>query len=315
MKKVLILLFSVFLSVSFLGCSSQLADIVGEVNGDVITRQQFNQQYNIIKVNYESQQSVTLDEKNDKDVIQKLKDQAFSDLVLQKLLWQEAEKKEIKVSEEEIDADLNHIKESQSQEGEDGYEKFLEKAGLNEKQLREQIKTQQLYWKLYNEVTSNVKVSEEEIRNFYDDNLDTFKEQEGIQIFHILVSSETEAEDILAKLNQGEDFSKLASKYSTCPSKENGGDLGIVNENTGFVQEFKDAALKLKPGAITAQPVKTEFGYHIIKAGERKEARTKAFEEVENEIMLRLQQEKRYQAFNDYLENLHNSADIKDNRN
>jgi len=315
MKKVLILLFSVFLSVSFLGCSSQLADIVGEVNGDVITRQQFNQQYNIIKVNYESQQSVTLDGKNDKDVIQKLKDQAFSDLVLQKLLWQEAEKKKIKVSKEEIDADLNHIKESQSQEGEDGYEKFLEKAGLNEKQLREQIKTQQLYWKLYNEVTSNVKVSEEEIRNFYDDNLDTFKEHGGIQIYHILVGSETEAEDILAKLNQGEDFSKLASEYSTCPSKENGGDLGLVNETTGFIKEFKEAALRLEPGEITEQPVKTEFGYHIIKAGEKKEERTKAFEEVKNEIMLSLQQEKKYQVFNEYLENLHNSADIKDNRN
>ncbi len=315
MKKLLIIVFLVFTSIIFWGCGSPKADdVIGEVNGDPINRLEYDQQYNIIKFNYESQQSASLDEKANKDVIEQLKEQAFNDLVLQSILHQEADKREIKISKEEIDNDLDYIKESQTQDNKDGYKQFLEKLELNEQQLRKQIETQQIYWKLYNEVTSDVKVGEDEAEKYYNDNPDSFKEPGGIEISHILVSDESQAKDILTRINKGENFAKLAGEYSTCPSKDNGGDLGIINESTEFAEEFKDAALKLKPGEITEQPIKTDFGYHIIKAGEKKEEKTKTFDEAKDEIVLGLQQEKEYQVFNDYLENLHKDAKIKDNR-
>lgn len=314
MKKIIFIMF-LALAVFLGGCGSPKAeDVLGEVNGDNITREEYDLQYHILKMNYENEQAQKLDKKKDQEIIEQLEDQAFNELVLQGILKQEAGKKKLKVSKEEIDADLNYIKEMQKQDNENGFEEFLSKMGLNEKQLCEQIETQLIYWKLYGEITSDVKVDEEETKEFYDKNIETYKEPAGIEISHILVNSEKDAKDIIAQLDKGEDFAKLAGKHSTCPSKEKGGDVGIVNESSGLVKEFKDAALKLKPGEITKTPVKSEFGYHIIKAGKMQSEKTKPFEEVKNEIKLKLQQEKSYGVFNSYLEGLHKSAKIKDNR-
>ncbi len=72
----------------------------------------------------------------------------------------------------------------------------------------------------------------------------------------------------------------MAKEYSIDTSnKDQGGDLGIVNEDTQFVPEFKTAALALQPGEYTKEPVKSDYGYHIIKAGEKKEAQQKTFDE------------------------------------
>ena len=314
MKKIIFITF-LALAVFLGGCASpQAEDVIGEVNGDNITRAEYDLQYNMLKLNYENEKSQKLDVKKDKEIIRQLGDQAFNELVLQGILKQEADKKKIKVSQEEIDADLNYIKEMQSQDNDKGFEEFLSKMGLNEKQLREQIETQLIYWKLYGEITPDVKVDEKEIKEFYDKNIQTYKEPAGIEISHILVNNEKDAKNIITQLNKDEDFAELAAEHSICPSKEKGGDLGIVNESSGLVKEFKDAALKLKPGEITKNPVKTEFGYHIIKAGQEQEEKTRSFEEVKNEIRLKLQQEKSYELFNSYLEDLHKSAKIKDNR-
>ena len=85
-----------------------------------------------------------------------------------------------------------------------------------------------------------------------------------IRVYHILVSKEFEAQDLLRSLKEGKSFEELAKKYSTCPSSQEGGDLGDVNPNR-LDDDFADAALALKPGEISAKPVRTRFGYHLIK--------------------------------------------------
>lgn len=84
-----------------------------------------------------------------------------------------------------------------------------------------------------------------------------------VRASHILVNSEKETKDILAKLNLGENFEELAKKYSTCPSGRKGGDLGWFGKGM-MVKEFEDASFSAKDGDVTG-PVKTQFGYHIIK--------------------------------------------------
>ena len=84
-----------------------------------------------------------------------------------------------------------------------------------------------------------------------------------IRASHILVSTLEEAEKVLSEIKSGGDFGELAKKYSKCPSKENGGDLGYF-EKGQMVKEFEDAAFSLNEGEISGI-VKTEFGYHIIK--------------------------------------------------
>jgi len=81
---------------------------------------------------------------------------------------------------------------------------------------------------------------------------------------HILVKTQQEAADILARINRGESFSKLASEKSLCPSGKRGGDLGTFGRGR-MVREFESAAFALEKGSVSPQPVKTQFGWHIIK--------------------------------------------------
>ena len=89
-----------------------------------------------------------------------------------------------------------------------------------------------------------------------------------VRASHILVSSEREANRILDELRKGKDFSGMARRYSTCPSGKGGGDLGFFGKGQ-MVKEFEDAAFSLKEGELS-KPVKTDFGYHIIKVTARK---------------------------------------------
>lgn len=90
-----------------------------------------------------------------------------------------------------------------------------------------------------------------------------------IRASHILVSTLEAANQVLDELKEGNDFEELAKKYSSCPSSENGGDLGLFSKGQ-MVKEFEDAAFSLKIGEIS-KPVKTQFGYHIIKVTERED--------------------------------------------
>jgi len=321
MKKIAALVLILFIGIWMVGCTgTEDADIIGEVNGMKISRAEYEQRCSLLQASYEMQQraaeGLSEDEEIEipEDVAAQLQDRAFDDMVYLKLMVKEAEDKGIEVNKEELDEAVNEFKQMQSRMGEDGYEKFLNQTGLDEEELRNEMKMDQIISKIQAEVTADVKVSEEEIRNYYDENIETFKQPAGIRIYHILVDSEELANDLLEKLNGGEDFSQLAMENSTCGSAPNGGDLGIVNETTNFVQEFKDAALKLEPGEITQTPVKTKFGYHIIKAGDRQEESIKAFEDVKNSLMLQLQQEKENQTFTDFIEGLHTQADVSDYR-
>ena len=85
-----------------------------------------------------------------------------------------------------------------------------------------------------------------------------------IQVSHILVDKEYEAQDILRALNEGKSFEDLARKYSKCPSAQQGGDLGLIDSQR-LDETFEDAALALKAGETTKKPVRTRFGYHLIK--------------------------------------------------
>lgn len=311
--KHIILIIGIMMFFMVAGCN-KTENVVGEVNGDKITNQQFEQRFTLIKASVESNQGSKLDEKKDQKVIQQIKDQTFNDLVLQSLIKQDAKKQGIDVNTKDVDASLTQIKEARNQQDKNGYKQFLKDFGLDENGLRDELKNELLYQKIQEKATAGISVSDADVKQYYEKNKSTYLQPGGIEIYHILVKTENEANDILMKLKGGGDFAQLAKQYSLDSSKNNGGDLGIVNENTNFVPEFKTAALKLKPGEITSSPVKSQFGYHIIKAGDRKPAYQKSYEEVKNEIKAQLEKDKKDAAFNKYLSNLKSKAKIKDMR-
>lgn len=107
--------------------------------------------------------------------------------------------------------------------------------------------------------------------------------EEEVHARHILVDSEDQAKKIIAELEKGGDFTALAKEYSKDPAKENGGDLGFFKKGD-MVPEFADAAFALKPGEITKTPVKTQFGWHVIKLEETRVAPPPSFEQAHDEI-------------------------------
>ncbi len=113
-----------------------------------------------------------------------------------------------------------------------------------------------------NKLLTSVTVTDEEARAYFDAHSALFKKPETARASHILVSSKEEAEKILGEIKAGADFKEAAAKYSSCPSKNAGGDLGEFTRGR-MVPEFDAAVFNMAPGEITG-PVQTQFGYHLI---------------------------------------------------
>ncbi len=133
-------------------------------------------------------------------------------------------------------------------------------------------------------------VSDADIRKEYDSIKARLGEKE-YKARHILVDTEDQAKAIIAKLQAGEKFEDLAKESKDPGSKERGGDLGWANPGM-FVKPFSDAMISLEKGKFTPQPVKSDFGYHIIKLDDVRALKTPSFEEVKPQIQQRLQQQK-----------------------
>ena len=126
------------------------------------------------------------------------------------------------------------------------------------------------------------------------------------------MKTKEEAEEIIERLKKGEDFGTLAQELSIEPAaRETKGSLGFINEKNNLVDEFKAAALKLKPGEITEEPVKTQFGFHVIKAFEERQPYVEPFEQVKDQAELLARQAKENQAWIDYVSDLRKQAKIE----
>ena len=126
-------------------------------------------------------------------------------------------------------------------------------------------------------------VSEDALRALYKEEIKKIDAFEQIQASHILLKTKEEANEVIALLEKGVDFSELAKKRSTGPSAVNGGDLGFFSRGQ-MVPEFEIAAYKLNPESYTKEPVKTQFGWHVIKAGLRKNSEIPSFELLESKL-------------------------------
>ncbi|WP_139905961.1 peptidylprolyl isomerase [Clostridium thermarum] len=166
----------------------------------------------------------------------------------------------------------------------------------------ENIKRELLTQYAIHKVLSQTVVTDEEAGKFYKDNMSLFLQQDGVSARHILVSELDQANEILSKLKNGMDFAEAAATYSTCPSKERGGELGFFTKGR-MVPEFEEAAFGLEVGEIS-EPVKTQFGYHIIQVMEKKPACLKSLEEAKPEIIERLKNQKQNQIYGAYVESL-----------
>ena len=163
---------------------------------------------------------------------------------------------------------------------------------------------------LQKEVEEKATVSEEEVKTFFDNNEEKFRIGTEIKASHILVETEDEAKDILDKINNGEKFEELAKAHSKdSGSAVNGGDLGYFGRGK-MVPEFERAVMSLNTGEISS-PVKTRFGFHVIKLTDIKEGEPANFEQSKGSIQKQLITTKRKQLFDSYIESLKDSGNIE----
>ena len=135
-----------------------------------------------------------------------------------------------------------------------------------------------------------------EAKTYYDSNKDQFVTGVTVNASHILVDNEDSAKDILAKLQNNEiSFEDAAKQFSKCPSAERGGNLGDFGKGQ-MVPEFDEACFSMEVGELKG-PVKTDFGYHVIKLNAKNESKTIAFEEIKQQIKERLLAEKQQAAY------------------
>ena len=151
---------------------------------------------------------------------------------------------------------------------------------------------------------ANVSVSDKDAETYYNENKEQFVSGDSVNASHILVDTEEKALEILADIKAGKvTFEDAAAANSSCPSKANGGNLGDFGRGQ-MVPEFDEAVFAMEIGAITDAPVKTQFGYHLIKLNSKKESEVIAFESIKDEIKEGLLGEKRRAAYDSKINQL-----------
>ena len=138
--------------------------------------------------------------------------------------------------------------------------------------------------------------TDEEVKQYYEENKEHFVAGEAVNASHILVDSEDKAKELLDKINAGEvSFEDAAREHSSCPSKENGGNLGEFTRGQ-MVPEFDTAVFSMETGEVRG-PVKTQFGFHLIKLNSKKEATTYEFDAIKDQLKGMVTKEKQQKAY------------------
>ncbi|TMU87198.1 foldase [Bacillus sp. BHET2] len=205
-------------------------------------------------------------------------DGALDTLIAEKIVKLESEKKELTVKDSEIEKELESIKDSY--DSDEAFNEALASSGSNLESVKGNIRSFLLTEKL---LKDRISITEDQIKEYFETNKDTFAQQEQIEASHILVDDEKTAQEVKKKIDDGGDFAELAKEYSSDTSNaESGGELGYFGKGE-MVTEFDDKAFAMKKGEIS-DPVKTEFGYHIIKVTDKKEAKEAVLSDHKDEI-------------------------------
>jgi peptidyl-prolyl cis-trans isomerase C len=214
-----------------------------------------------------------------------------------------AEELNVTVTDADVDKRLAELKEQFFQGDEQKYKDELEAQGLTEEQVKSDLRTRLLSEKVFEKVTNEVEITDEDVQKYYDDNAAQFETPASREVRHILVKSKARADELHAQLEDGADFAKLARQYSTDPaSKKDGGKFTAQQGAT--VAPFDKVAFDLDTGELS-EPVKTQFGWHIIEAvGDIEEKSTQDLSEVEEQIRSTLLEEKKNTRINEWIEEL-----------
>lgn len=341
MKLSKVLLSGVFVLAALTGCNIDKSAII-KVNGEPITKSSYEEIYDreISSPQYKQFSGFLKDEDSIMSLM--LKDRIVNELILKEIINQEVEKRKIEVTEDEIQARKNEIAEKIGSE--EKVEELLKRNNISEKQFDKDIENEIKIDKLI-EATQSTKVSEKEVKDFYNKNIASFNYPERVRASHILIQVNPAQikQEIIAQDKKGEltsdeidkktkeavdnkmnftkevlnkvkanpeNFAALAKQYSDDKvSALKGGDLGFFTRKD-MVKPFADAAFNLKPGTVS-DIVVTDYGNHIIIVTDKAAAGIQPFEKMKNEIQTYLEQKKKIDVLTSLLDGLKASAKVE----
>ena len=288
---------------------------VAVVNGSVITQEDFDREMSRVQQRLLNMGKPLIDSQ-----IPEIKKEVLENLINRELLYQESQRKGIKVDETAINKQVMTLKKRFPTEAE--FKSALMKANLSEAAIKAQIKRGLAIQQFIDaHIAQKATVSDQEIKTFYESRPGLFKQPEQVRASHILIKVEPQAdesqktaarkriEEIQQRLQKGEDFAALAQEFSQCPSSAKGGDLGYFRRGQ-MVKPFEEAAFALKPGEVS-DVVETKFGYHLIKVIEKKPETTIAFEDIKDRLEQYLKQEKVQKEVSLYAQKLKEKAKVE----
>ncbi len=294
--------------------SSTTAAIVAKVNGTSITRTELDRAMKFMLAQNKVKQELTAEQRK------KAETAVVDQLISAELLYQAAVKLKIPDIDKRVESQMSQGRSKFPSQA--AYEKALKDNGLTESNIKE-FARKEIYINnlIETQIAAKTSVSEADAKKFYDENIDKFKQPETVQASHILIGvdanasaedkskAKQKAEALLKRVKAGEDFATLAKENSSCPSAQQGGNLGYFSKGQ-MVPEFDTVAFSLKPGEIS-DIVETKFGYHIVKVVDKKPAGTIAFPEAKEDIINYLKIQKIQQGINEYVEKLRKEATVE----
>ncbi len=345
MKKLKLFATLVIASMSLMLCGCVNKNAVVTVNGDAITRSQYEKAFDAIASNSMfTQMGIDLKKDENSFLHLMLKERVINELVVKKLIDQEINKRHIKVSKADMDKQLKSIIDKVGSK--EKFNALLKENGVTTAQFKKDLSDEVKIQKLVDSL-SVVSISDKDAKKFYNENLDKFKNPDKVRASHILVSANPEelkakiaetpegkkmsaadldkavkeemvkkkakADKLLseAKKNQKE-FAKLAKENSDdTVSAKMGGDLGFFAKEE-MVEPFSKAAFSMKPNTLS-NVIQTPYGYHIILVTDRQKAGVEPFEKVKSEIKEFLTNQEKVKVLQQFVDTLKNNAKIEYN--
>ena len=343
MKKLKLFTTLVAVSATLMICGCTNHNAVVTVNGDSITKAQYEKAFDAVAGNSMfSQMGIDLKKDPNSFLHLMLKDRVINELIVKKLLDQEIEKRHIKVSKEDMDKQLKSIIDKVGSK--EKFNQLLKDNGVTtaqfKKDLTDEVKIQKLV-----DTLSVVSVSDKDALKFYNENKDKFKNPDKVRASHILVSANTEelkakitasekgknmtddqlnaevqkqmtqqkekAQKLLAQVKKDpKSFAKIAKDNSDdTQSAQMGGDLGYFGKEE-IVEPFSKTAFSMKPNTIS-EVIQTPYGYHIILVTDRQKAGTEPFDKVKDDIKDFLTNQEKVKVLQQFVDTLKNNAKIE----
>lgn len=249
------------------------------------------------------------------------KGKVLDSVISKKLLDKAIEDAGVEVDAGDVKAKLGELEAMVKSKSGKGMSDFYKRTGMDQAGLQEQIKSSLALEQILAR-DHDVEVKDKELKDFYDKHPEQFEQKSKMRARHILLKVPKDAsEDKAAKVEKkakelaqkaqkdGADFAALAKEHSEGPSASKGGDLGYFGEGR-MVPKFSKAASKLKAGEVS-DPVRTRFGFHVIKLEDRKKARTIPFSEAKTDIAKRMEKQKLRSATKKFVKKLRSKASIE----